>query len=949
MSGSVDPVILDEQGILLYNIDKLTKNRSKIAIEQTTKTFDPSQAASNYKNSLNSTTYENLANVCLIDTNNPSTFMNLLKTEPKISDLLLKMSTFELSSLVPVIRIFKIFHNPATKEETILEIPFDTTAKGIEQIYETSAGRGAGAGITSVEWKQNPKNEAAVSSYKVAIKMHLQSIEELIIKRSSATTKEGKILSAGIEDLLYQRRDWRVASNEGTAIYNPDYYNIKLVVGWQISEDGLQSIRENSNRTDIDKFIDALKEQKEILYLTFVSHSIEFNEDGSIELHMDFIGRADSNASDLEKCNILTTGKGFETEIQSVKDEIKALEEKNQDLIEEKKAQTAEREGQVIGSFLNKISYDTDAEDLMEVNEKELNNLKEKLTNIQKSSKMAKYNYLLTRMFQKKHIHIFSYDVKLIELVSKLRGVPNLGKETDLKNFEEYKKRNNAVKQRIQQVNEEDKKAAQMTGIKQTVAGTLTPNNTNDITPDAREAIQNAAGIKTDFSANPSVSPIVNSSLKSAAISQEIYGLKAMGDEETGEAQEELFKLVEGGNFASTSPVPKGKKRFAFFYLSSLIDALLEPILNNNKKNPNFINKKMRVILGPMNLIDYGSIQDNGKVYRIFESVEGSDEKQEKFVKVFEGKQQTINIGDIPISLKEFQRWFNEHIVNKNVDQMTFNEFVSLLVNDLILSSLTSQLYTFAPKQKAKLAISNFTSIVGEHNESAFASNILNYPWDGGVNKKITPAGGGFRIDQSALTSLKTSGKNIEKDHDITSDSYLPSKDYCVIYCINEAPYKRVGDFERDREDGILHLYAGDSKGVIRNLKFSRIDNPNRRAENILSATSEGRGFSKIIREKYNVNIEMFGNTNLQAGTYIFLSPTYSGLSGVNVVEKILRDIGLGGYYFITEVHSNIEIGDFRTSIKGVWSAFGDGTMNDGDKEYAPVAKDVQTTRGVLI
>ena len=907
--------------------------------------------------------------------------MNLLKTNPKTSDLLLRMSTFELSSLVPTIRLSKIFHNPATKEETILELPFETTAWTVENIYETGAGRGAGYGITSVEWKQNPKNEAAVSTYKVAINMHLQSIEEFFIRRAQTTVSDGTILTLAIEDLLYQRKQWRLASNEGPAVYNPDYYTIKLVVGWEISESGLQSIRDVSNRKDMDDFIAALKDQKEVLYLTFVSHNIEFNEDGSIELQMNYFGRADSNSSNLEKSNVLTMGRSFEQDIDSINKEIRALEKEKQAATEKMTAQenlsdwtdSLARFGKVIGGAIlggavaapigiagavagGYAAYEktkSPEEVVIGENEEKIKELQEKLTNLQRTSKLTKYNYLLTRMWQKKHVHLFVYDTKVIELLANLKGIPSLAKATDLRNFNDLMNAKAAIAQREQEVeNERAKNDQAILGYRaSTTPGTVSTNSTSDVTVAGREAIREATGTQTeaDAGANPSVSPVMSNQVTNAVGAQAAFGANASVNEEVAKSNEELYELIENGDLISSAPLPKGKKQFAFFYFSSLVDALLEPIFNENKKNPNFINKKLRVILGPMTIVDYGSLQDNGKTYRIFETIEGSEEKEEKYVKVFEGTPKTINVGDVPISVREFQRWFNEHIVNKNITQMTFNEFISLLVNDLILASITNQVYTYAPKQKARFAISNFTSIAGDKNENAFASNIQKYKWDSGVAKTLKPNAGGFRIDQTALTSLKTNGKDIERDHDMTSDSYLPSKDYCVVYCINDAPYDRIGDYNRDKEDGILHFYAGDSRGTIRSLKFSRVDNPNRRAENILAGTSEGRGVSKIIREKYNVTIEVFGNTNIQAGNYIFVSPTYAGFQTVEIVEKKLRDIGLGGYYLVTEVNSNIESGDFRTTIKAVWAAFGDGTINDGDKQYAPPAPNAQIKEGILV
>ena len=50
----------------------------------------------------------------------------------------------------------------------------------------------------------------------------------------------------------------------------------------------------------------------------------------------------------------------------------------------------------------------------------------------------------------------------------------------------------------------------------------------------------------------------------------------------------------------------------------------------------------------------------------------------------------------------------------------------------------------------------------------------------------------------------------------------------------------------------------------------------------------------------------------------------------------------------VTEVQNTIEIGDFKTEIKGVWSAFGDGLINDGEKEMVKVTPDT-IIEGVIV
>jgi hypothetical protein len=911
-------LVLDEQGLLLFHLKELTKNRSDIGIRET---VNPSQTAIDRATQ----TIEDkdkdagLSSICLVDTKTPSKFMNLLKGDPKKNDILLRMSTFELSSLVPTIRLYKIFLNPITDKEIILEIPFETRATGIDDIYRSGLGLGTGAGLTSVNWKHNPKNEANMNSYRVNMNIHLQNIQEFMKSRNSVLTEDGTILDVAIQDLLYQRKDWRKETGQGTAVYDPDQYVIKMIVGWEISEAGLESIRQNSSRTDVDLFISALKEQKEIMFLQFVSHTIDFNENGSVDLSIDYFGRADMNARNLDRANILTVGPAFETLIEQIKNDIKVAEELEKEL---------EKQKETDGFFNEKVEQarrESTKAFLGLTEDKSSKGLKEKLEATIQSSKKAKFNYLATRMLQKKQVHLFSYHEDLIKYITEARGTTDLTSVVKIKDIEDYNAKVNSRNEKIAGI--------QSTDLTKTDFKTGTVETSSTSTPNLREA---SAVLQQASDTNGGrVS-------KNAALMTSIAN-----DQEAAAASNDFFELSVGGQLENASLTGKGRKHFSYFYLSSLIEAVMDPILDTNKKNPNFINKKVRTILGPMTYMDYGSLVDNGKTYKIYDKVEGTTTGGSKIVKVYDGKPTTINIGDIPISYKDFANWFNETIVTKNRDQMTLNDFVSTLVNDLFVNALTSDVYPNTPKQKARVSIEHYTAITSPENERAFKANIGQYTYINAplglnnVNSSVQPRGGGFRLSQDALGTLKTQAKHSERDHDPTSKDYIPNKDYMIIYCLSEAPYERVVNYEKDKEDGIMHLYAGDSKGTIRNLKFSRIDNPHRRADNILASTGEGRVISKVIRERYNVNVELFGNTAFQAGTYIFLSPVYPGLGGIQDTQTLLRELGLGGYYLVTEVHNTIEIGDFKTELKAVWSAFGDGLINDGEKEMVKLTPDV--------
>lgn len=915
-SGSLEPITLDEQGILLHNIFELTRNRSKIGMENTNLTQNSEDVASLKTNALGNTNSK-LPNVCLIDTKQPTTFMNILKTDVEDSDILLRLTTFELSSLVPVVRIFKIFRNPSDGKEIVLELPFDTKQIGIEDIFKSSEGRGTGAGITSFNWKQNPKNEAATPTFKVAMNIYMQNIQEFFRERNSVMLGN-QILAASIQDLLYQKKEWRQQTNQGTGTYNPEDYVIKVIVGWNISDEGLQSVKDNNPREDVEKFLKALKNQKEVLYLNFVSHTIDFEDTGGVQLQIDFIGRADNTISDIQNANVLTLGTTYEILIKTIRQEIRNLNQQAERLQIEDQKQQQDQWG--VTKF---FGVDTTAKDNLQTNSEEIKKLEEKLQTVISSSRKLKYSYFITRLTQKKQIHLFTYKKELIEILSKLRPsreLYNSGNEKDITDFISSQKQ----KQTIQQ--------AGSTGTVTNIA----------ISDGAREATS-VLGDSSRF--NNDIAQLINT------------GTDEEQESEIFKQSDNLFNLIETDDFIRDGQVDKKNRNgFAFFYLSSLIDTAIEALLNENSNNPNFINKKLRILLGPMSIVDYGSLQDSGQTYRLTEKTESDTGDGEKYVRIYNGTTETINIGDIPISLKEFQRWFNEHIVNKNIDNMTINDFISLVLNDLVMASLNNQVYLGVPKQKAKIRSDLFTSISSEHNETAFLKNINGYEWEKGYKyKKFKLAGGGFRLSLDALQSLKTKGEDAELDQlPEESPRFTKPKDYLVFYCINDSPYERVGDYEEDKKNGILHFYPGESRSTITNVKFSRVDNPNRRADNILAASSEGRGVSKIIREKYNVSLELFGNTNIQVGTYIFLLPYNGGSSITNVgsqkyqTGKLLKEIGLGGYYLITEINNTIEIGSFKTELRGVWSAFADGTINDGELELAPAPANTQTSLGIV-
>jgi hypothetical protein len=887
-----NPKILDEQGILLFNLNSLIRPRGSEGVSRSDKgirkTVDSSGATSF---SADGSLYPN---VCLFDSNKPGEFLSYLKnraTKNKvISDTLLKMSTFELSSLVPYIRLFKIYYNPINGKEVPIEMPFETKADGIESVFLDSTGRGVGAGITSVEWKHAPKFEASAPIYNLILRLHLQNVEEFFKTKNAMTLDDGKTIArVSIQDLMYQSKEMRKLTREGTSIYNPDYYKIKLIVGWAISENSLQTIRMNSTREDVNQFVEALKEQTEVMFLTFVNHDIQFNDDGSIDLQLNYLGSAEVESMDLVKSNVLYTGPEYEKQIQDAKEKVEQAKQKAEEAVSNNAAAGVNTKPgffQSVASFWQGLDLNPFGDDAAQDKEREQEaadsskdslvlKAEKDLESLKKSAKRRKYTYMFRRMLQKKHVHLFVYDQAQIELYSQMAAGLNYKDGTSAKTIE---KANQAV---------ENAREAVGVGSKSNGTTTIAPS---------------AAASRTDTD---------NSTSTNAADASAGKASGTATDEEASKKDGELFESILEGNFSSDTVLPDGKKHIPFFYLSSLVDVLLEGLSDSRPNSPSFITKDLRVILGPITITDFGTLSHNGQVRIAPKTL--SDGKN-KIIKTYTGKPITINIGDIPISLKAFTSWFKTNIMDKNLEEITFNEFMTTLMQELVINSLTNDVYSFAPPQKINLVFDMFSTITSNYNEGMFIANIQNYRWSPtGVG--ISPYAGGFRIDVSKMHNLKTNF------NDFTSNT--KPKNYVILYSFSEAPMGE-GDVDIDSDKGIYHFYYGESRGVIRNIKFSRTDNPHVRTDSILNSNGDRARTGGIVREKYNVNLEIFGNTDIQAGTYIYLSPSFPGSSRLSNTERLFKDIGLGGYYFVTEVHNTIEIGEFVTKIKAVWQTSGE-------------------------
>lgn len=815
-------------------------------------------------------------NLCILDYEYPYAIPNIILSHDQESSAMLKLTTLQLSMLIPRIRIFKTVFDLNLEEELNIELPFDDVANksDIEKIFQDRSGRGTGCGLKNFEWKSLGKNQANLAQFSAKMELYLLNIQEIIQLRNSSTLPNGRTINVSILDLLYQKPDLRSGFNEGSNIYDPKYFGIKVEVGWHINDSLKDEFRNESRRygDDPEKVLSIILKQKSIFYLTLVSHNLDFQPDGSVNLSIDYIASAEIDASDNVLANVLKLPSEEEVKLQQALQKSKDV---NRQLNSLKVA---------------KSKTDESLKALAESNE-------DLYVKWLKDGHKGTYSEYVDK----------NYRILSPEESATIAEFQRLKEEKDLADKElEQMKRSFKVDRMssiIKGLN--DKNLINSMCISQEDLETLTSLRSNfvETTDDLEKVKQDFNTIKLNLKIVP------NNSLDLSAI-ESLKKTSESGDVSQSKAQSSL----DAASLGDPRLCPDKSTQISFFFFGDLLNTVLENIFNEDATKLNdFTTKTTRVMLGPITYYDFGSIEDNSLIIR----TRGTKDKDGELVAVYRGKQTIVNMADIPISVREFQRWFTNNIINKGRETYSFWDFSKDLIDDLLISAIASETYKFAPKQQVRINMLPFSAPKLPHNEELF-EEIL------GNRDRIKS----FRFNLNAGSNFN--GRTLMPF--LNSNLKADKQNYILFYGTNQPPLERIADERKDLEQKIYHVYIGEERGIVVQPSFSRDDNPRQRATNIQQSNPEKQQDGMIIREKYSARIRMFGNFLFLPGQQIFVHPTYPGMNGQNVRENVLLKLGLGGYYRVIETNSRIASGEFTTELITKWDAFGDGTLNIGDQ-----------------
>ena len=214
------------------------------------------------------------------------------------------------AALVPYIKIYRVDYDedgsiaidPSTKKavEKELVIPNFIDPTDLNNILRSSRGRIPGAGIKSFSWSLvGVQPEEVDNNITAKLVIYFQSINDFFRGASQAGNKEPNFLDLLINSPAVRKlQEAHSEPDEETTVcgelqknlhrrYEGKNYRIKVVAGWS-APSNLLDLMPHSDPANIEKLIEAIDETKVSLFLQQVRHSLDFKDDGALEMSIDY-------------------------------------------------------------------------------------------------------------------------------------------------------------------------------------------------------------------------------------------------------------------------------------------------------------------------------------------------------------------------------------------------------------------------------------------------------------------------------------------------------------------------------------------------------------------------------------------------------------------------------------------------------------------------------------
>ena len=283
------------------------------------------------------------------------------------------------------------------------------------------------------------------------------------------------------------------------------------------------------------------------------------------------------------------------------------------------------------------------------------------------------------------------------------------------------------------------------------------------------------------------------------------------------------------------------------------------------------------------------------------------------------GQVKVINLAQFPISFNYFRAWFMKKVVKRRRPQMPLGSFLAALINDLVKPALGVGM----PKSfRAPLTESSIVSLTlpgkqgkkGEPQRNVCGENLP-------LAKEALPM---RQIIDVNSAIFEQEYYNDAKDARSSESLIKTSFDYILIYMTTHKNIiERRGDPAEDVQDGIYHFNIGSDMGLLKNMKFSRVNIPFMAELRAKQAEEQGVDALDQLKFPYNTDLVLIGTSLFTPGMFYYVNPSLAGLGSVEDAASLAYKMNLGGYHLIQTVTTKITPNSFTTTVKGTQTSQG--------------------------
>ena len=327
-----------------------------------------------------------------------------------------------------------------------------------------------------------------------------------------------------------------------------------------------------------------------------------------------------------------------------------------------------------------------------------------------------------------------------------------------------------------------------------------------------------------------------------------------------------------------------------------------------------------------------------------------------EIIKPDSNETKTINLGDIPISLKHFLEWLTDRLLNKNLETFTLPTFLNSFFNKYIVEYLNNDTcYGGRAKQRIYLHQNALTDYKNKEDDPDTITKFCNDPEIGesALYKSKCPSNGEEKCtkrlyikQQDKLPSPILRVMGIPDDP--RNDGGLCNEiNYLTYFAGRSLPLGGLqGNREEDHKKGVWHYQIGKDRGIVKSINLQKTDSPG-----LAEVRFEQDGYDGLrqLRVLYDTTIKTYLDVSLFPGTYIYVEPRgFDPSSDVTNGENItdLTELGIGGYCMVWKSEHNIQPGISESTLYAKWVASRDTTSlseivdNDAEKPCAQNTED---------